>query len=179
MGSQLAERPRERGQRITAFDAESIADMMVECRLTETEACHQLKLNPQCWFNWKVLNAVRFNEVLSRVRGAGIKSKIASIKEMGDGITDCKGNLKRDWRAHAWLLERQHPDRFSPNDNKGQTAVVDTTVLATLAAKVYASLQAPQNDIQPAQQSVRQIEQGQVVDVTPAESADGQKDTPQ
>lgn len=98
-------------RKITTEDAEAIARLIITRRLTETEACLSLGIVPKTWFDWKSRGKHEADnlECLARVRAAWIESKCASIDEMGRP----EAGKKRDWRAHAWLLERFHPDRFA------------------------------------------------------------------
>lgn len=107
--------------RITNQDAELIAKLMVERRLTEREACAYLGLKERSWHQWKRRgkNTPKLDATLSRARAAFVASKIASIDEMGQP----SAGKKRDWRAHAWLLERADPARFAATQPPQQTTV--------------------------------------------------------
>jgi hypothetical protein len=113
--------PAKRHQRrkITAADVEAIATLITRRRLTETESCIHLGINPQTWFQWKLnpANEARNSKALSRVRAAWIESRCKSIEEVGDGAP----GTRRDWRAQAWMLERTLPDRFGTQQPPVQT----------------------------------------------------------
>ena len=97
-------------RKITSDDVESICTLITRRRLTETEACTHLGINPQSWFKWKgkPANEAKNANALSRVRAAWIESRCKSIEEVGDGAP----GTRRDWRAQAWMLERTLPERF-------------------------------------------------------------------
>jgi len=96
--------------RITIGDVNAIARLIVTRRLSESEACVHLGINPPSWFNWKSKgrNMVKNAECLTRVRAAHIDALISSIDEMGSPAA----GSKRDWRAKAWQAERLFNDRF-------------------------------------------------------------------
>lgn len=121
-------------RKITTEDAEAIARLIITRRLTETEACLSLGIVPKTWFDWKSRGKHEADnlECLARVRAAWIESKCASIDEMGRP----EAGKKRDWRAHAWLLERFHPDRFAaqPPQQQQQGGLSPTVINVWLDA---------------------------------------------
>lgn len=129
----LLAKPKQK-RKITVADVDAIAKLMVTRRLTETEACLLLGVNYHTWASWKCKpHNNRLNvEAIARVRAAWIESKCASIDEMGRP----EAGKKRDWRAHAWLLERFHPDRFAaqPTQPQQQSALSPTVINVWLDA---------------------------------------------
>ncbi len=115
-------------RKISLNDIESIADLCVK-RLTETEACKLLDINPQCWFDWKGRNSnvTKFSDALMRLKAGKINACMEGIQAAG----------ARDWRALDRTLQLTDARfRESANDSKG-LIVVDTSILDALK-RVYA-----------------------------------------
>lgn len=114
--AQLPAAKRKQRRKITAADVEAIAELIVKRRLTETEACIHLGLNPRTWFCWKSdpRHGQNNSEALARVRAAWVESRCKSIEEVGDGAN----GTRRDWRAQAWMLERTLPERFGQQSER-------------------------------------------------------------
>lgn len=153
-------------RKITAADVDAIAKLIVTRRLTETEACLLLEIKPDTWFTWKGVqkNASKNVEALARVRAAWIESKCASIDEMGQP----EAGKKRDWRAHAWLLERFHPDRFAAQPpQQQQQGGLSPTVINVWLESARDRLASGSQDATKA---------GLVVDVEPAAAVEDRPD---
>lgn len=108
-----------------------MARLMIERRLNEREACAYIGITEKSWHQWKRRgnNSGRVEATLSRARAAYIASRVASIDEMGRP----EAGKKRDWRAHAWLLERAEPERFAAAQAPQQAAV------AVVSPQVFAA----------------------------------------
>lgn len=109
--------PKKQRIKLTLNDANDIAELMVKFRMTETEACNHLDINPVRWFEFKVRKKVlpEFSKAQERIRAARLKTVISAIDEAGDERTydyvDKRGEVKSmtkpgDWRAKAWIAER-------------------------------------------------------------------------
>lgn len=55
---------------------------------------------------------VKFLEAVTRARGEKVHRLLKSIEDAGGIESNITG--QRDWKAHAWLLERGEPELFSP-----------------------------------------------------------------
>lgn len=95
-------------RKLTVKDIGDIAKL-VAMRLTETEACLRLDINPRQWFQFKQRKAEKFESAISRVRGAKVQACIETLESAAKAV-----NLKTgipEWRAADRLLERLD-DRF-------------------------------------------------------------------
>jgi len=111
---------KRRARRITWQDCEAIASQVAK-RLTESEACHNLGIEPRVWFLFKnkAANLDKIQALLERMRGAQIKAHLENIEqaERGQGP-----HARADWRASAHLLAIKAPDRFSDRVQASQQA---------------------------------------------------------
>jgi hypothetical protein len=112
--------PIKRSRRITKADAEAIADLVSD-QITESEACHLLKIVPKQWFNWKGLrkNDSEFSALITRIRAAKIKGLISEVRKAATG----SNGVRHDWRAAQALLAVTAPDRYSQRSGEHQSTV--------------------------------------------------------
>lgn len=137
--------PKKQRIKLTLNDAHDIAELMVKFRMTETEACNHLDINPVRWFEFKVRKKVlpEFSKAQERIRAARLVSVISSIDEAGDersyDYVDKRGEVKSitkpgDWRAKAWIAERVlAPERLGQQQ---QPQAVQVNVYAQLGIDV-------------------------------------------
>lgn len=106
-------KPSARRPKIRFEDCDLVAQLVAK-RLTETEACAVLGLNPAQWYNWKTKrrNEGRFDAELARIRGSKVRACIETLEEAGTRTNPKTGMI--DWRAHDRLLDRLDPQRFGP-----------------------------------------------------------------
>ena len=116
-------------RKLTATDAEAIANWVIEHKTTEIEACLNLNVNPVQWRVWKSKHprTEAFDTLCAKLRGAEIQHSMERIKLCGDGI----GMKQPDWRAHAFRLQVIAPDRFATNQaqNHQQPGVAALTAI--------------------------------------------------
>jgi hypothetical protein len=142
--------------------AESIAELVVKYRLTESEACLHLNVRPQSWFNWKLhqRNAGRYDDIIARIRAGQLQNVISSIDRAGDErtIVTRKGDavqVQGDWRAKAWIAERVlAPERLGDRQQQPQAQVhVHVTAMLQAVKQVYGEANTAQViDVQPVKQ---------------------------
>ena len=127
---------------------EEICRLVVEFKLTETEAALQLGFNQHQYFNFKnrQKHIAKFEDILSRIRAANITSTISKIKAAGDGIA----NNRPDWRAHAFILERVvgngRFDQKQSDDTRPANNIV-VQISSELAQKAFERLAMPVIDV--------------------------------
>ncbi len=131
--------------KITMLDCRDIADLVAK-RLTETEACSLLGIEPKIWWSWKTnhKNAAEFTNVLTRVRASQLQAHLANIEDAQYG----KNGHRPDWRASDRLLQIKDRERFGV---QGHETTVNVSVYAeqsrTLALKsVYGTTSTPIQD---------------------------------
>lgn len=114
---------RAEPKRLTAIDLTAIAKLVAEHKLTESEACYQLGINPQRWFVWKCKNKrqERFASIIDSIRGNEIANAMQKIKDCGNGV----GMRQPDWRAHAWRLGMIAPERFNDKQQDNSPKVIN------------------------------------------------------
>ena len=141
--SSLPSIQRSKRRKLTLQDAEAIAKLVCESKVTEKEACEILDIVPQQWWIFKQRKNVtpQFERYISRIRGSAIEDAMSRIKACGDGI----GMKRPDWRAHAFRLQVIAPERFSPQQQAPQqpaSSVSDQAIqlLCDMARKVYGEL---------------------------------------
>lgn len=115
--------PKRKGKarKLCIQDIDPIVRLIVTRRLTETEACLNLGIDPKQWWVFKQRKKIapEFASILDRVRGASIQACLDSIDEAGDPqakVTRSGDVIKvpGDWRAKAWIAERVlSGERFS------------------------------------------------------------------
>jgi len=143
--------PKKQRIKLTLNDANDIAELMVKFRMTETEACNHLDINPVRWFEFKVRKKVlpEFSKAQERIRAARLVGVISAIDEAGNereyNYIDKRGEVKTitkpgDWRAKAWIAERVlAPERLS--DRQQNTTinqpVFNLNLIDATLAKVY------------------------------------------
>jgi hypothetical protein len=144
--------PKRRARRITMQDAEAIAEQ-VSKRLTETEACYNLDIEPKRWWLFKQRHGVvpKFEALCTRMRAAKIQDCIDKVDKCGNG----EGMKQPDWRAKAFLLQVIAPERFNMNIQQSTPDQSRSTLLADFAKALAVCMQS----LQP--------KQAQVIDVTP------------
>lgn len=105
-------------------EVEAIAFLVTRRKLTEREACIQIEVEPDRWYNWKSRNklAGRFEGICARIQGSTINHAIARIESAGE----------RDWRADMARLELLDRARFG-KDNANTVQAVSAGVVAGLA----------------------------------------------
>ena len=118
-------KPRKR--RISSQDIEAIAEMVGE-RLTESEACRHIGIEPRAWFKFRQSHdkGGKISALLERTRATQLAAHIANIKDAEHG----RNGHRPDWRASAHLLAIKAPDRFSTNQAQTVTINQSATVLA-------------------------------------------------
>ena len=119
-----------KARKITMADAEAIAEL-VAYRLTETEACLHIGIEPARWWLWKnrKRNTPEFEKLTTRLRAA----KLAGcLKEIGKAATGADG-IRHDWRAAKELMAMASPDRYG-NAALGQPSANNTLNTALLGA---------------------------------------------
>ena len=116
--SSLPSIQRSKRRKLTLQDAEAIAKLVCESKVTEKEACEILDIVPQQWWIFKQRKNVtpQFERYISRIRGSAIEDAMSRIKACGDGI----GMKQPDWRAHAFRLSVIAPERFATNQGQNQ-----------------------------------------------------------
>ena len=129
-------KPKRR--KLTLQDAEAIANLVAESKLTETEACSRLDINRDQWFNFKSRGKrlEEFDRLITRIRGASIAHAMSKIKDAGDGV----GMKQPDWRAHAFRLQTIAPERFGQQQGQGQqpvVAIISDAQLKAIADRIY------------------------------------------
>lgn len=97
-------------RKLTMQDVKAVAELVAK-RLTETEACLQLEINPQQWFQFKNRSkrSEKFESTVSRVKGAKIQACMETLEEAGKAV-NAKTGIP-EWRAADRFLERID-DRF-------------------------------------------------------------------
>ncbi len=107
--SQPVPKPAKRAK-ILPEDIEQIA-VMVAKRMTETEACAVVGLDPMSWFKAKHrhLKDGKFEKLVVQVRGQYVNARLTEIEQSARG----EGMKQRDWRAAAWLAQVSGGDRYS------------------------------------------------------------------
>lgn len=115
-----------RRRRLTAVDLNEMARLLATRKLTEKEACLKLNINPDQWYQFIRRNnrTVRFEAIITRLRGNYIDGLVDDIEKCGDGV----GMKQPDWRAKAWIVENVAPDRFG---RQGQQPSAQPTAPAT------------------------------------------------
>jgi len=120
-------------RRITMQDAQAVADM-VSHQLTESEAVLQLGIQPKVWFNWKnkAKRKDKFNDILSRLKGAYIQGNIEQIKKAASG----RDGVRHDWRAADRLNSIIAPERFAQNKDASQDVAKAMLLTADTMGKI-------------------------------------------
>lgn len=104
-------------RKLTLTDVRDIATKVTKSRLSESEACYSLNINPKQWFNFKQKHKAheQFNAMIETIRASQLENCIQVIDSHGDGITYTTLNKQGevveltkpgDWRAKAWIAER-------------------------------------------------------------------------
>lgn len=166
--------PKKQRIKLTLNDANDIAELMVKFRMTETEACNHLDINPVRWFEFKVRKKVlpEFSKAQERIRAARLVSVISAIDEAGNersyDYVDKRGEVKSitkpgDWRAKAWIAERiLAPERLGQQQAAVQAAVNVYNQLGIsiddIGRKVYAARQSKVIDVISSKQLPANIE---------------------
>ena len=106
----LPQPPTQIRRKITLDDMREVAKMVVY-RMTETEACLQLDIQPKHWFSWKnkAKRMGKFEEIMTRIRGARLAGNLEQIKKAAEG----KDGVRHDWRAADRLNAVISPDRYA------------------------------------------------------------------
>ena len=120
-------------RKLTHLDLEAVAEKVIKSKLTETEACRLLDINLSQWwvFKSRKKNTPQFESICARIRGSTIENAMQTIEDCGNGI----GMKQPDWRAHAFRLQVIAPERFSTQQNQGQSQqqpVISVTVITAL-----------------------------------------------
>ena len=130
-------------RKLNSTDLKAVAELVINSKLTETEACRVLNINVQQWwvFKSRKKNTPEFESICSRIRGFTIQNAMQTIEDCGNGI----GMKQPDWRAHAFRLQVIAPERFSPQQQAPQqpaSSVSDQAIqlLCDMARKVYGEL---------------------------------------
>lgn len=137
---------KERARKIRMCDIEGIVERMVEFGMTESEACHDLKIRPKQWFNFKNRDKVKveFEESISRVRGLSLKNGVSRIKEAGEDWHDGKFTRRGDWRATAWHMENiVAADRLGDRRNASEPPLTLNINLGEAIKRAYATVECP------------------------------------
>jgi len=104
---------QKRRGRFTLADAESMAFLVGQRKLTEHEAALKLNFKPDSWYSWKSRSQhqSKFASIVARVRGDAINNAMERIEKAGE----------RDWRADHARLQLIAPERFARDRNDGVT----------------------------------------------------------
>lgn len=156
-----------RARKLINEDIEAIARLCATRKLTETEACLVLDINPQQWTVFKSRNRRNevFNTLITRLKGQKIETLINRIESASDDmeIPTAKGTmLKRgDWRAAAWITERIAPERFALQQSAEQAPapIINVAVMSDTLKRIYDVQQAITGEIngKPCQDSPKLI----------------------
>lgn len=122
----------KRRRKLTIQDAEAIIKLIIKQKCTESDAAITLGIEPNHWFSWKNKSnrAGKFASLLTRMREVKLSGFIDRIESAGDDyeIMLPNGkviNKKGDWRALAWLADKE--PRFAPATN-GRAPVVTVQI---------------------------------------------------
>src|SRR5262245_15466153 len=99
--SNLPAWPPAKKRKVCPDDVEAMARLIAD-RMTETEACAVLDIEPRAWFRWKGRrkNVGVFDSLRARLTGERIRQCLGKIAQAGDG-SGHPALEKRgpDWRA--------------------------------------------------------------------------------
>jgi len=117
--------------KIVLSDLKEIARLVATRRLTETEACYALDINPENFFVFKSRNGRKeiFAKYIEKLKSGKINSLLNQIEEISDGLPEHK--LKPDWRAKQYLLTvtsdrfAKQPESVSTTNNVQINLVTD------------------------------------------------------
>ncbi len=147
----LPVKPRRAGK-LTLTDAAAIADKVAKKRLTESEACYLLGIEPKHWFVWKSRHkhSATFEAICARVRAASIENAVDRIEKAGeDMIIEREGEKpfvrRGDWRADHARLSLIAPERFADkpqNVTTNQVLVLPEAESQRLLATIYGASKA-------------------------------------
>jgi len=126
-------KPVPKRRRITMQDMKAVCDM-VSMQLTEAEACLQLNIRPQQWYQWKLRgkHKAEFEHILSRLKGAYIQGNIEQIKKAASG----RDGIRHDWRAADRLNSIIAPERFAQNKDGSQDVAKAMLLTAETMGKI-------------------------------------------
>ena len=120
--------PQPRKRRISKQDIEAICSMVAK-RMTESEACRTLDIEPKVYFRYKehARHKREIDAILERTRGAMIKAHLENIEDAEHG----RNGHRPDWRASHALLAIKSPERFAQGQQQGN--VTNNTAVVMLA----------------------------------------------
>ena len=121
---------RLRRAKITIEDATAIAKLSTQFYLTETEACHRLKISVNQWFDWKdrAKHKTEYQALFQTHKQAVIVNHVQNIHNVSQGI----GVKQRDWRASQFLLQVVDRERFGTGPTQ-PAQVNNVTLNVTMA----------------------------------------------
>lgn len=135
--NELEPRMVHRKRRITLEDAKGVAKLVATRRLTETEACMILDINPRQWASWKTVhkNLPAFSDIVTRMRAKKIDNLISDIEQIADGDESIR--LKPDWRAKQFILQVTDK-RFVMNSESSATENAAPPMLTDALRRAFA-----------------------------------------
>jgi hypothetical protein len=118
--------PKREYKRMTREVVMGIMHLVGDCLLTEAEACARIGVNNSAFSKWKTRyqNNEWVQERLAIMRGRKIEKLVNRIEKSAMGK-----DVKPDWRAAAYMLERVAPERFG-------TKQVETTTNTNMNVQV-------------------------------------------
>lgn len=156
--------PRSPRRRIKRADIKAIADLVVQYRMNETEACLEAGIAPKTWANFKLRHKTQeaFEEMINGIRASQLRNCIGSISKAGDDrefeTVTKSGDVATitkpgDWRAKAWIAERVlASDRFS--QQQAQPNAVQVNIYQQLGVDVDKLLAEGQQRAKAKQQAI-------------------------
>ena len=118
--------PKARKRRISPQDIEAICSMVAK-RMTESEACRTIGIEPRVYFRYKenVRHKREIDSLLERTRAVQIKAHVENIEDAEHG----RNGHRPDWRASHALLAIKAPERFAQQQQPGSVTTNSAIVV--------------------------------------------------